>query len=141
MNPARRVVVLVVLSLAAAGCGDSSPGAGPPAAVTTVAPATTTPAPVTTVRATTTTTGIVPAVVGKDLATARALFAASGFKFKAQDGTQKGRTPADDWIVYRQSPEAGFSGNREVLVLLDLLKRGERYVPPGTSPCPRLVQC
>jgi hypothetical protein len=128
--------VAVTAAVLVAGCGGSSPAADPPPVVTTV-----TTAPATTVRATTTTTCIVPNVVGKDLATTRALFAASGYKFNPHDGTQKGRTPADDWIVHSQSPGPGFNLSKDVVVYVELLRRGERYVLPGTSPCPRLAQC
>lgn len=139
MRRGARAAVLAAATFLLAGCGDSSPGSEP--APTVPAPTTTVPASTTTVRATTTTTGVVPNVVGKDLATARALLTAAGYTFNPHDGTQKGRTPADDWIVYRQSPEAGYRGNTQAVVYLELLRRGERYVSPGTSPCPRFAQC
>ncbi|MCA1671270.1 MAG: PASTA domain-containing protein, partial [Actinobacteria bacterium] len=85
---------------------------------------------------------VVPNVVGKDLATARAIFAAAGFnRLTANDGTQRKRVPTDDWIVYRQSPRAGEPVLTSVYMYLELLQKGERYTNPGTSPCPRFTQC
>lgn len=126
------VLVLLVL----AGCGDiASPSS------TTTTTVSTRPAPVTTT-STTIGTRVVPNVVGKDLVTARAVLAAAGFnRITPHDGTQRKRTPADDWVVYRQSPTAGESVLTSVYIYLDLLAKGERYRPPDTSPCPRFAQC
>jgi hypothetical protein len=85
---------------------------------------------------------VVPDVVGKPLSEARAIFAAAGFdRLTANDGTQKGRVPSDDWIVSRQSPPAGVQVLTSVYMYLDLLRKGDQYRSPGTSPCPVFAQC
>lgn len=124
-------------ALALSACGGGSPA--PPA--TTVG---STGPPPTATTSTTVGKAFVPNVVGKDLATARAQLAAAGFtQINPHDGTQRGRPPADTWIVYSQSPPAEGSGAllTTVVVSLELLQKGERYVPPGTSPCPPFVRC
>jgi len=96
-----------------------------------------------TTTSTSTTIGMasVPNVVGRNLSAARAALAAAGFKrLTVLDGTQMKRVPADGWIVYSQSPNSG-KVLTSVYIVLDVLQKGERYTSPGTSPCPRLVQC
>jgi len=68
----------------------------------------------------------VPNVVGKDLATARAILAAADFNVvTADDGTRKGRVPGDDWIVNNQAPRAGQHVLTSVPMYLVLLQKGE----------------
>ena len=132
--------VAVVALLALNGCGGGN-GDGVGTSATSLTTASTRPA-ITTSTSTTIGMLVVPNVVGKTLAEARSTFAAAGFnRITANDGTQRKRTPADDWVVFRQSPAGGERLPTSVYMYLELLQRGERFVNPGTSPCPRLVQC
>lgn len=127
-------MVLAAGLIAVAGCGRD----GRPSTTTTTA----TRPPTSTSTSTTIGIGAVPDVVDKDLGTARSTLAAAGFnRLTANDGTQKKRVPDDRWIVYRQLPPAGAKMLTSENVSLDVLPEGERYQSPGTSPCPRLVQC
>ena len=87
-----------------------------------------------------------PDVVGMPLPRARAAMLDAGFILvKASDGTGMGRIPASDdatWTVRAQSPAAGspLPQLADVVLILDVVRPGERYAP-GTSPCPPRAQC